>query len=205
MPMSLSAQRAANRPCTASWRPSRHFGHNFRHDPPSPPFLPAGRAACAATPSRATWCASTRSPSHDLIYPVFVQEGEKRRDAVASMPGVERLSLDLLLPVAEQCVALGIPVMALFPVIDAGLKTPAGDEAFNPDGLIPRVVARAEVALSRTGRDDRRGARPLHQPRPGRPARRHRLHPQRPDRRSAGQAGADASRRPAWTSWRPAT
>ncbi|MDM0067360.1 porphobilinogen synthase [Variovorax sp. J31P207] len=79
--------------------------------------------------------------SHDLIYPVFVQEGEKRRDAVASMPGVERLSLDLLLPVAEQCVALGIPVMALFPVIDSGLKTPAGDEAFNPDGLIPRVVA----------------------------------------------------------------
>jgi len=77
----------------------------------------------------------------DLIYPVFVQEGEKRRDAVPSMPGVERLSLDLLLPVAEQCVAAGIPVMALFPVIDASLKTPAGDEAFNPDGLIPRVVA----------------------------------------------------------------
>jgi porphobilinogen synthase len=70
-----------------------------------------------------------------------VQEGERKRDAVASMPGVERFSLDTLLPVAEQCVALGIPVMALFPVIDAGLKTPAGDEAFNPDGLIPRVVA----------------------------------------------------------------
>ena len=79
--------------------------------------------------------------AHDLIYPVFVQEGEKRRDAVSSMPGVERLSLDLLLPVAEQCLSLGIPVMALFPVIDAGLKTPAGDEAFNPGGLIPRVVA----------------------------------------------------------------
>jgi len=78
---------------------------------------------------------------HDLIYPVFVQEGQKRRDAVPSMPGVDRLSLDLLLPVAEQCAAAGIPVMALFPVIDAGLKTPAGDEAFNPDGLIPRVVA----------------------------------------------------------------
>jgi porphobilinogen synthase len=72
---------------------------------------------------------------------VFVQEGEKRRDAVGSMPGVERLSLDLLLPVAEQCLSLGIPVMALFPVIDARLKTPAGDEACNPDGLIPRVVA----------------------------------------------------------------
>ena len=79
--------------------------------------------------------------AHDLIYPVFVQEGEKKREAVASMPGVDRLSLDLLLPVAEQCVEAGIPVMALFPVIDASLKTPAGDEAFNPDGLIPRVVA----------------------------------------------------------------
>ncbi|CAN7192912.1 porphobilinogen synthase [Variovorax sp. LjRoot290] len=78
---------------------------------------------------------------HDLIYPVFVQEGQRRRDAVPSMPGVDRLSLDLLLPVAEQCAAAGIPVMALFPVIDAGLKTPAGDEAFNPEGLIPRVVA----------------------------------------------------------------
>jgi porphobilinogen synthase len=78
---------------------------------------------------------------HDLIYPVFVQEGQKRREAVPSMPGVDRLSLDLLLPLAEQCVAAGIPVMALFPVIDAGLKTPAGDEAFNPEGLIPRVVA----------------------------------------------------------------
>ncbi|MBN8750280.1 MAG: porphobilinogen synthase [Variovorax sp.] len=79
--------------------------------------------------------------SHDLIYPVFVQEGVGQRQAVPSMPGVERLSLDLLLPVAEQCVALGIPVMALFPVIDPALKTPNGDEAFNPDGLIPRVVA----------------------------------------------------------------
>jgi porphobilinogen synthase len=79
--------------------------------------------------------------AHDLIYPVFVQEGERKRDAVPSMPGVERLSLDRLLPVAEQCVAAGIPVMALFPVIDASLKTPDGAEAFNPDGLIPRVVA----------------------------------------------------------------
>jgi porphobilinogen synthase len=88
---------------------------------------------------------------HDLIYPVFVQEGERRRDAVSSMPGVERLSLDLLLPVAEQCVSLGIPVMALFPVIDAGLKTPAGDEAFNPDGLIPRVVAELKSRFPELG------------------------------------------------------
>jgi porphobilinogen synthase len=56
------------------------------------------------------------------------------------MPGVQRLSLDLLLPVAEECVQLGIPVMALFPVIEGSLKTPDGREATNPDGLVPRVV-----------------------------------------------------------------
>jgi porphobilinogen synthase len=77
---------------------------------------------------------------NDLIYPVFVLEGQNRREAVASMPGVERLSLDLLLPVAQQCVDLGIPVMALFPVISQHLKTPDGQEASNPDGLIPHVV-----------------------------------------------------------------
>ncbi len=77
---------------------------------------------------------------NDLIYPVFVLDGEKKREAVASMPGVERLSLDLLLPVAEKCVKLGIPVMALFPVIDSSLKTPDGREATNAKGLVPRVV-----------------------------------------------------------------
>ncbi len=71
---------------------------------------------------------------------MFVHEGSNRREAVASMPGVERLSLDLLLPVAEECVNLGIPCLALFPAIDASLKTPDGQEAANPDGLIPRVV-----------------------------------------------------------------
>jgi porphobilinogen synthase len=78
--------------------------------------------------------------AHDLIYPVFVLDGENRRETVASMPGVERLSLDLLLPVAAECVRLQIPVMALFPVIDQSLKTYGGEEAFNPDGLVPRVV-----------------------------------------------------------------
>jgi porphobilinogen synthase len=78
--------------------------------------------------------------ANDLIYPVFVLEGKNRREAVGSMPGVERLSLDLLLPVAEQCVTLGIPVMALFPVISSHLKTPDGVEATNPDGLVPQVV-----------------------------------------------------------------
>jgi porphobilinogen synthase len=87
----------------------------------------------------------------DLIYPVFVQEGRGRRDPVPSMPGVERLSLDLLLPVAEECVQLGIPVLALFPVIDAGLKTPSGDEACNPEGLIPRVVAALKARFPELG------------------------------------------------------
>jgi len=78
--------------------------------------------------------------THDLIYPVFVVDGQQQRQPVASMPGVERLSLDLLLPVAQDCVKLGIPVMALFPVIDPALKTNDGREALNADGLVPRVV-----------------------------------------------------------------
>ena len=76
----------------------------------------------------------------DLIYPVFVLDGSQRRESVASMPGVERLSIDQLLPVADECVRLGIPVMALFPVIDGSLKSPDGKEATNTDGLVPRAV-----------------------------------------------------------------
>ncbi|MDP1687341.1 1-deoxy-D-xylulose-5-phosphate reductoisomerase [Hydrogenophaga sp.] len=87
----------------------------------------------------------------DLIYPVFVLDGAGRREAVVSMPGVERLSLDLLLPVAEDCVALGIPVMALFPVIDQALKTPDGQEALNPDGLVPRVVRELKKRFPQLG------------------------------------------------------
>ena len=76
----------------------------------------------------------------DFIYPVFLLEGKGLSQAVASMPGISRVSLDLLLPVAQECVDLGIPVLALFPVIDASLKTPDGKEAFNPNGLIPTAV-----------------------------------------------------------------
>ena len=79
--------------------------------------------------------------AHDLIYPVFLLDGANRCEPVASMPGVERLSLDRLLPVAEECVALGIPALALFPVIEPALKTPDGRQACNPDGLVPRAVA----------------------------------------------------------------
>jgi len=77
----------------------------------------------------------------DLIYPVFVLDGTNQVHDVASMPGVQRLSLDRLLPVAEDCVKLRIPVIALFPVIDSALKTPDGREALNPEGLVPRVVS----------------------------------------------------------------
>jgi porphobilinogen synthase len=82
----------------------------------------------------------SRLSPHDLIYPVFILDGRNERQAVASMPGVERLSVDLLLPVAEQCLALGIPALALFPVIAPQLKTPDGREALNPKGLVPRAV-----------------------------------------------------------------
>ncbi len=87
----------------------------------------------------------------DLIYPVFVQEGQKKNDPVASMPGVNRMSLDVLLPVAENCVRLGIPVLALFPVIDPSLKTPDGIEAANPNGLIPKVVQAIKTRFPELG------------------------------------------------------
>ena len=79
--------------------------------------------------------------SDDLIYPVFVLDGKARTEKVDSMPGVGRMTIDKLLPVAEQCLELGIPVLALFPVIEQRLKTPDGREAFNPKGLVPRAVA----------------------------------------------------------------
>ncbi|HLV28675.1 MAG TPA: porphobilinogen synthase [Burkholderiaceae bacterium] len=76
----------------------------------------------------------------DFIYPVFIAEGKGLKQAVPSMPGVDRYSIDTLLPVAERCVELGIPVMALFPAIEGSLKTLDGIEAANPDGLVPRAV-----------------------------------------------------------------
>jgi porphobilinogen synthase len=79
--------------------------------------------------------------ANDLIYPVFVLDGKDRTEKVASMPGVERVTVDRLLPVAEECVKLRIPVLALFPVIDQKLKSLDGREAFNAKGLVPRAVA----------------------------------------------------------------
>ena len=108
--------------------------------PPLPPY-PASR------PRRLRRDAFSRAmvrenqlSSADLLYPVFVLDGSQRSEDVISMPGVQRLSIDRLLPQAEQCLELGVPVMALFPVIDPALKTPDGSEALNPEGLVPRAV-----------------------------------------------------------------
>ena len=78
--------------------------------------------------------------AHDFILPVFVIDGVGRREAIASMPGIERLSVDQLFAVVERASNLDIPAIAVFPVIDSGLKTPDAREALNPDGLIPRTI-----------------------------------------------------------------
>jgi porphobilinogen synthase len=108
--------------------------------PPLPPY-PASR------PRRLRRDAFSRAlvrehrlSSADLILPVFVLDGHGKAEDVPSMPGVQRKSLDRLLPTAEACLQLGVPVMALFPVLDAQLKSPDGREATNPDGLVPKVA-----------------------------------------------------------------
>lgn len=87
----------------------------------------------------------------DFIYPVFVLEGAARSEPVASMPGVERYSLDRLLPVAERTLKLGVPALALFPVIDSAKKSLDAAEAWNPDGLVPTVVARLKKEFPELG------------------------------------------------------
>jgi porphobilinogen synthase len=89
--------------------------------------------------------------ANDLIYPVFVLEGEKRVENVSSMPGVQRQSLDLLLKTAEECVRLGIPALALFPVVGQSSKSQDAAEAFNPDGLVPRTVRALKAAFPELG------------------------------------------------------
>ncbi|MBX6394049.1 MAG: porphobilinogen synthase, partial [Burkholderiales bacterium] len=87
----------------------------------------------------------------DLIYPVFVVDGHGISQAVPSMPGVYRHSIDRLLPVAEEALKLDIPCLALFPAIDPALKTPDGAEATNPEGLVPRVVRALKKAFPELG------------------------------------------------------
>ncbi len=100
--------------------------------------------------SRALMRENTLS-SDDLIYPLFVIEGKNKREAIASMPGVERLSLDLLLKEAEQVQRLGIPAMALFPVTPAEVKSLGAEEAYNPEGLAQRSVRALKQAFPELG------------------------------------------------------
>jgi porphobilinogen synthase len=87
----------------------------------------------------------------DLIYPMFVTEGLNKREQVASMPGIGRLSLDLLLAEAHEIFDLGIPAIALFPVVGADKKSEDAAEAYNPDGLIQRSVRALKEALPKLG------------------------------------------------------
>lgn len=92
-----------------------------------------------------------RVTTDDLIYPIFVLDGERRVEPVASMPDVERVSLDRLLPIAEECVRLGIPVVALFPVIEQALKSADGREAVNPDGIVLRIARQLKQQFPELG------------------------------------------------------
>jgi porphobilinogen synthase len=93
---------------------------------------------------------NTLSPA-DLIFPVFVVDGSNQREAIASMPGIERLSIDLLVKQAKIVQQMGIPAIALFPVVAAEQKTLLAEEAFNPDGLVQRAVRALKDALPELG------------------------------------------------------
>ncbi len=93
----------------------------------------------------------TQLSVNDLIYPMFILDGEGEKQAIASMPGQFRYSIDTLLDELESVVALGIPAIALFPNIDASKKSPNGDEACNPEGLVPRAVAAIKARFPELG------------------------------------------------------
>lgn len=93
----------------------------------------------------------TQLSANDLIYPLFILEGENRREPVASMPGVERLSIDLLLHESENALRVGIPAIALFPVIAADKKTDDAREAYNSEGLVQRAVRELKRRLPELG------------------------------------------------------
>jgi len=99
------------------------------------------------TPALRRLVAETTLSSGDFIYPVFVLDGKGRTETVPSMPGITRKSIDGLLPELTEAHALGIPAVALFPVIDADLKTLDGSECANPDGLVQRTVRAIKKAL----------------------------------------------------------
>ena len=88
---------------------------------------------------------------NDLIYPVFVLDGENQREAIASMPGVERKSIDLLLEEAQELVDLGIPAIAIFPVTPANKKSLMAEEAYNPEGLAQRTISALKAKFPELG------------------------------------------------------
>ena len=92
-----------------------------------------------------------RLSSDDFIYPMFIVEGDNQREAVPSMPGVERVSIDLLLSEAAECIELGIPAIALFPVVGADKKSLDAAEAYNPDGLAQRAVGALKKQFPQLG------------------------------------------------------
>lgn len=93
----------------------------------------------------------SRLSADDLILPVFVLDGERAVQPVPSMPGVCRRSVDELLPIIEQALTLGIPAVTFFPVIEAPLKSPGAEEAYNPDGLVPRCVRAVKARFPEMG------------------------------------------------------
>lgn len=113
------------------------------------PFVRPRRVRAQAF-SRAL-CAEHRLSAADLIYPLFIQEGHSRRDAIASMPGIERVSIDELLRDAESCAELGIPAIVLFPVIDSAHKSADAAEAYNDNGLVPRAIRALKARLPELG------------------------------------------------------
>jgi len=93
----------------------------------------------------------SRLSPDDFILPVFIREGSNVVEDVGSMPGVKRTSVDRLFPVVEQALTLGIPALALFPSVEAGLKTAGAEEAFNPEGLVPRCVREVKKRFPEIG------------------------------------------------------
>ena len=93
----------------------------------------------------------TELTASDLIYPVFVIDGDNAREPVASMPGIDRLSIDLLVEEGRRAFTAGIPMIALFPNIDQALRTPEGEQAWNPEGLVPRAVRALKAAVPELG------------------------------------------------------
>jgi porphobilinogen synthase len=121
---------------------------NVRAPPPFPTSRPRRLRKDAFTRALVR---EHRLDASDLILPVFVRDGKDQAEDVASMPGVQRLSIDRLFALAEECLKWRVPVMALFPVIDPALKTPDGREAVNPEGLVPRALRELKARFPELG------------------------------------------------------